>query len=165
MCVLLVYCCSAFASDPSLDLSQYGHTAWRVRDGVIKTKVLAISQTPDGYLWLGTDSGLFRFDGVAAMPWQPPAGEHLPGKYIPALMVTRDGTLWIGTHTGVASWKDGRLTNYPELAGQNTDLLLQDSQGTVWLGVDAPARICRIQNGKPLCEGAGELGCVRWKHV
>ena len=158
VCVLLVYCYSAFASDPSLDLSQYGHTAWKVRDGVIKTKVLAISQTPDGYLWLGTDSGLFRFDGVAAIPWQPPAGAHLPGKYIPALMVTRDGTLWIGTHTGVASWKDGRLTNYPELAGQNTDVLLQDSQGTVWLGVDAPARICKIQNGKPLCEGAGELG-------
>ena len=125
---------------------------------MIKTKVLAISQTPDGYLWLGTDFGLFRFDGVRAIPWQPPAGEHLPGKYIPALMVTRDGTLWIGTHTGVASWKDGRLTNYPELAGQNTDLLLQDSQGTVWLGVDAPARICRIQDGKPLCEGAGGLG-------
>jgi len=154
----LVCCVCAFALDPSLDISQYGHTAWKVRDGVINTKVLAISQTPDGYLWLGTDSGLFRFDGVRAIPWQPQAGEHLPGKYIPALMVARDGTLWIGTHTGVASWKDGRLTNYPELAGQNTDLLLQDSEGTVWLGVDAPARVCKIQEGKPQCEGAGTLG-------
>ena len=155
----LLACCSlALALDPSLDVSQYAHTAWKVRDGVIKTKVLAISQTPDGYLWLGTDSGLFRFDGVRAIPWQPPNGEHLPGKYISTLLVARDGTLWIGTHNGVASWKDGRLTNYPELAGQNTNLLLQDSEGTVWLGLDAPARVCKIQEGKPQCEGADRLG-------
>ena len=156
--LLAVVCPRAFGLDPSLDLSQYGHTAWHVRDGVIKAKVLAIAQTPDGYLWLGTDSGLFRFDGVQAMSWQPPNGEQLPGKHIPTLLVTRDGTLWIGTRNGVASWKDGRLTNYPELAGQHTIALLQDSNGTVWIGLDTPARVCKIQEGKAQCEGAGTLG-------
>ena len=63
--ILLLVCCScAFPLDPSLDVSQYAHTAWRVRDGFPKGIVDSVAQTPDGYLWLGTQSGLFRFDGL-----------------------------------------------------------------------------------------------------
>ena len=62
-------CCSfAFALDPALDISQYAHTAWKVRDGFAKGFIYAIAQTPDGYLWLGTEFGLLRFDGVRAVP-------------------------------------------------------------------------------------------------
>ena len=62
-------CCSfAFALDPALDISQYAHTAWKVRDGFAKGVIYAIAQTPDGYLWLGTEFGLLRFDGVRAVP-------------------------------------------------------------------------------------------------
>src|SRR5215469_10973660 len=67
-----------FALDPSLDVSQYAHTAWRIREGFTKGMIGSIAQTPDGYLWLGTDLGLLRFDGVRTVPWQPPAGEQLP---------------------------------------------------------------------------------------
>ena len=76
--VLLACCGCAFALDPSLDISQYAHTAWKAGDGFSKGIIYAIDQTPDGYLWLGTEFGLLRFDGVRAVPWQPPAGEHLP---------------------------------------------------------------------------------------
>src|SRR5262245_4731835 len=78
---------SAFALSPALDISQYARTAWRISEGLIGSAVLAIAQTPDGYLWLGTDSGLLRFDGVRASPWQPPRGERLPGADITKLLV------------------------------------------------------------------------------
>ena len=73
--VLLAWCPCAMALDPALDVSQYAHTSWKVRDGFVKGAIFAIAQTPDGYLWLGTESGLYRFDGVRAVPWQPPGGE------------------------------------------------------------------------------------------
>src|SRR5262245_34313152 len=87
----------AFALDPSLDVNQYSHTAWKIREGFAKGEILSIAQTPDGYLWLGTQFGLLRFDGVKAAPWQPPGEQRLPSSYIFSLLATRDGTLWIGT--------------------------------------------------------------------
>src|SRR5579871_2271221 len=92
--LLLVFCQSALALNPALDVSQYARTSWKYRDGFSKGQISSIAQTPDGYLWLGTDFGLLRFDGIQAVPWQPPAGEHLPSDGILTLLVTRDGTLW-----------------------------------------------------------------------
>jgi ligand-binding sensor domain-containing protein len=66
----------ALALDPSLDVSQYGHTAWTARDGFSVGTIFAMAQTPDGYLWLGSEFGLYRFDGVHAVPWQAPAGSN-----------------------------------------------------------------------------------------
>src|SRR6266568_5691306 len=111
-CMLLAWRPCAFALDPSLDVSQYAHTAWKIREGFTKGQIYSIAQTPDGYLWLGTEFGLLRFDGVRAVPWQPPPGERLPSDNIRNLVVSHDGTLWIGTLKGLASWKDGRLTRY-----------------------------------------------------
>lgn len=54
----------ALALNPGLDASQYAHTAWKVREGFTKGFIYAITQTPDGYLWLATEFGLLRFDGV-----------------------------------------------------------------------------------------------------
>src|SRR5262245_18096142 len=117
-CMLLACCPCALALDPALDISQYAHTLWKIRDGFPKGQIRSIAQTSDGYLWLGTEFGLYRFDGVRNVPWQPPPEQHLPSSYIFSLLAARDGTLWIGTLKGLASWKDGKLTLYPELAGQ-----------------------------------------------
>jgi signal transduction histidine kinase/ligand-binding sensor domain-containing protein len=154
---LLASCPCAVALDPALDVGQYAHTAWRIRDGFTKGQITSIAQTPDGYLWLGTELGLVRFDGVRAVPWQPPAGEQLPSNSIGPLLVARDGTLWIATLKGLASWKDGKLTQYPEVAGQ-VGPLLQDREGTVWFGMIAPGRLCAIKGAKVQCYGAGSLG-------
>src|SRR5215469_9170638 len=109
---MVVWCATALALDPSLDVNQYAHTAWKVRDGFAKSEINAVAQTPDGYLWLGTTLGLLRFDGVRAVPWQPPENQHLPPGSIESLFVSRDGTLWIGAK-GLASWKNGNLIHYP----------------------------------------------------
>src|SRR5262249_25538327 len=123
---LLASCPHALALDPALDVSQYAHTSWKVRDGFTKGTIYAIAQTPDGYLWLGTEFGLVRFDGVRAAPWQPPAGQRLPSTDISRLLVARDGTLWIGTVKGLASWRDGKLSPYPGLAGMAVLALIED---------------------------------------
>jgi len=159
--ILLACCNIAWALDPSLDINQYAHTAWTVRDGFFKGSIGSIAQTPDGYLWLGTEFGLFRFDGVRAVPWQPPASEHLPGGIIRRLLVSRDGRLWIGTNQGLASWKDAKLTRYPALDGQDVGALLEEHEGTVWVGGSATStgRLCAIQNSNYTCYGEdGSLG-------
>src|SRR5579872_4698169 len=116
----------ALALDPSLDISQYGHTAWTIRDGFAPGTAFAMAQTPEGYLWLATEFGLFRSDGVRFIAWQPPTGQQLPDSPPYSLLVTRDGILWIGTFSGLASWKDGKLTQYPELQGLFVTSLLED---------------------------------------
>src|SRR5215469_6829179 len=130
----LLACPCAFALNPALDVSQYGHSLWRFRDGVAKEPIRSMAQTPDGYLWLGTDFGLYRFDGVRAVPWQPPPDQHLPSVLVERLMAARDGTLWIGTYQGLASWKDGKLTHYAEVSGLNIFALLEDHEGSIWIG-------------------------------
>jgi hypothetical protein len=76
--ILLGSSVRVFALDPKLDVSQYAHKAWRVRDGFTKGAITSLAQTSDGYLWLGTEFGLVRFDGVRAVPWRPPIRQQLP---------------------------------------------------------------------------------------
>jgi ligand-binding sensor domain-containing protein len=159
---LLLACCpAAFALNPALDVSQYAHTSWKVRDGFFQSEITAVVQTPDGYLWLGTEFGLVRFDGVKAVQWRPPANQELPSNFIFSLLVSRDGTLWIGSVGGLASWKDGKVTQYPELAGRDIFKLLEDREGTVWVsgGSVTGGRLCAIRNSSVQCFGDdGSLG-------
>jgi len=147
--ILVASCDCGFPLNPSLEISQYAHTAWIARDGFSLGNIYAMAQTPDGYLWLGGEFGLFRFDGVRSIPWQPPAGQHLPDKPF-SLLVTRDGTLWIGTYAGLVTWSGGKLMRYPELDGLRVTSLLEDREGTVWAGLlDASfgthaGRLCAI---------------------
>jgi len=152
--ILVASCAPSLALSPSLEISQYAHTSWRVRDGFSKGVITSFAQTPDGYLWVGTESGLLRFDGVRQIVWQPPAGQQLPGGLITSLLAARDGTLWIGTFTGLASWKDGKLTQYPELAGQSLTSLLETHDGTVWIGIYAQegGGVCNIRSQSVNCE-------------
>ena len=153
--ILLACCSCAFALNPSLDVTQYAHTAWKVGEGLPSGAIRAIAQTADGYLWLGTEFGLLRFDGVRAVAWQAPLGDGLPSNDIRSLQGARDGRLWIGTFTGLASWKDGKLSHYPELDGQVIEWLLEDREGTIWVAGWAPTvgRLCSIKSGKTQCYG------------
>jgi signal transduction histidine kinase/ligand-binding sensor domain-containing protein len=124
------------ALNPSLEVSQYAHTAWTVRDGFALGNIYAMAQTPDGYLWLGTEFGPVRFDGVRSIPLQPLAGQKLPDVNVNSLLVTRDGTLWIGTFAGLAGLSGGKLSQLQvsEVGDQFVSSLFEDSKGTVWIG-------------------------------
>ena len=62
------------ALDPSHRISQYGHTLWRVQDGYFGGQPISITQTIDGYFWVGAESGIFRFDGVQFVSWNSLSG-------------------------------------------------------------------------------------------
>ena len=153
--IVLASCGCAFALDPSHDISQYAHTAWKVGNGLTSGKINAIAQTPDGYIWLGTDFGLFRFDGVRAVPWRPPAGHQLPSNNVSSLFASRDGTLWVGTLKGLVSWKNGRLTEYPDLKGFYIVKFLEDREGTIWMsGADSlNGKVCWLHSNTVTCWG------------
>ena len=154
--VLAVFCPRVFALNPFLEINQYAHTAWTVRDGFFNGAINAIGQDRVGYLLLATEFGLLRFDGVRAVPW--PADEHIARGDIRAVFAASDGRVWIGTALGLSSWKDGHLTDYAELAGQRVLSVLEDTQGTIWVaGYAIPTgRLCAIRDGKADCAGMAD---------
>jgi signal transduction histidine kinase/ligand-binding sensor domain-containing protein len=157
----LACCACAFALNPSLDVTQYAHSTWKLSEGFATGEIHIIAQSPDGYLWLATEAGLLRFDGVRTVEWTPPAGEHLPSNDVRYVVAARDGTLWIGTAKGLVSWGHGVLTHYPELDGHDVAAVLEDYEGTVWAAgvvweraLLQPGKLCAIKNGAMQCYGS-----------
>src|SRR5262249_8241353 len=105
VCLVLALGSRAWALNPSLDIRQYAHTSCKVRDGFVTGIINAIAQTPDGYLWIGTDDGLFRFDGVKTVRWQPRVAGVGGLTRVRGLRGARDGTLWIDTGSGITRLK------------------------------------------------------------
>ena len=149
----------ALALDPSLEVSQYAHTAWTVRNEFSVGTAFAMAQTPDGYVWLASEFGLFRFDGVRFVQWHPPTGQSLPSSPY-SLLVTRDGTLWIGTYWGLVSWNGSTLTRYPDIAGRFVASLLEDNEGTVWAGIYG-LRISRNRRRPVMCHSKRNNALLR----
>src|SRR5271157_4546382 len=90
----------AAALDPNTRITQYRHSAWRVQEGAFESAPNTITQTADGYLWIGTDSGLVKYDGVYFVPWAAPPGTSASISAIYSLRGSSDGTLWVGDATG-----------------------------------------------------------------
>ncbi|HEY4081515.1 MAG TPA: two-component regulator propeller domain-containing protein [Burkholderiaceae bacterium] len=153
----------ARALDPPLQIAQYAHTSWTAREGALLGLVFSIAQTPDGYLWIAGSFGLFRFDGLRFVSWQPPTGQSLPESPY-TLLVSRDGTLWIGTFGGLASWNGTALTQYSQLGNGFVTSLLEDRDGTLWAGLlGDPARLCSVRAGKVQCfTPNGGFGSFVW---
>ena len=153
--VLVVWSRCALALNPALEVNQYAHTAWLIRDGFVKGVIRAISQAPDGYLWLATEFGVVRFDGITAVSWQPPGDQRLPSSDIWSVVAARDGSLWIGTSKGLVRWKAQTLTHYPELAGKFVPKLFEDRGGTVWAAGEAVpfGILCAIRDRTVACDG------------
>lgn len=118
----------ASALDPTRTLKQFRHTAWTIQDGV-PSGIFSIAQTPDGYLWLGSISGLFRFDGMHAEPFPSPGIGH-----VSALAVADTGDLWIGSN-GVARLSRGVLTRIAATGLSNADVRIMAAGpgGQVWV--------------------------------
>jgi signal transduction histidine kinase/ligand-binding sensor domain-containing protein len=155
----IILCSSAIALAPNRRISQYGHTAWRIQDGFFGGAPQTITQTADGYLWIGTEAGLVRFDGIQFVPWTPPNGEALPSSRIHSLLGTSDGSLWIGTARGLARWSKGELFTFP---GEPAfvEAIVQDSEGMVWLTRsqvrDAEGALCEVAANALRCHGTAE---------
>ena len=112
-------------------VSQYAHRAWLVRDGFFNGVPYAITQTADGYIWVGTNSGLFRFDGARFEAWSSPDGKKLPSNQILGLLGARDGSLWIGMAGGLAHFVDRNLFVYRDFH-DDVGGLVEDQFDEIW---------------------------------
>lgn len=114
LCAMLV---GGWPGASSAEPLQWHHSQWRAQEG-LRGPVVALAQTPDGWLWIGTPGGLFRFDGVEFERVAEVAGRKLPSNAIRSLAVAPDGALWIGhLYGGVSRLHRGELSTYGEAQG------------------------------------------------
>ncbi len=125
---------------PSQPLDDLAHMSWTRRDGA-PSDIVALTQTKDGYLWIGSSFGLFRFDGLQFQSYPFTAADpRLPSSDIAALAADRDGGLWIGYRMGGITYlRDGRKIDYnggSGLVSESTEQLLCRDDGSVWATAD-----------------------------
>ena len=118
-------------------LTDYTITSWGQRDGYPLGSTWAIVQDEDGYLWLGTDAGLLRFDGVRFLPWTPPGTDPQLRGSIRSLLAARDGSLWIGYGEAgrLVRMHDGQSRIFGEAEGLPrvaVTSLVEDANQGVW---------------------------------
>ena len=128
---------SAGALDRDRPLAQLHHTSWTAADGA-PSQISAIAQTTDGFLWMGTARGLFRFDGVEFERFTPPNGASLPSHNVYALLATEGGGLWVSFRpSGLGYLANGTFTAYErpeELPRSHVYAFACDHEGRVWAG-------------------------------
>ncbi len=158
----------SLALDPARHVSQYGHSSWRVQDGHFPNVPQSITQTADGYIWIGTGSGLVRFDGVRFVPWRPPSGETPVDFKVLSMLGTRDGSLWIGTGSELAQLKDGQLVTYRGNGGR-VNAIREDRHGAIWFvrsrSRDNAGPLCRVTGTVTKCFGTADGIPFRWAHT
>jgi signal transduction histidine kinase/ligand-binding sensor domain-containing protein len=143
---------SAQASlDPEKALTQYVHRVWDTDSGLPQNAILAIAQTTEGYLWLGTEEGLVRFDGLHFRLFDRRNTPELQSNQITALFADRERHLWIGTNGGgLTCLSGGRFTAFSTQAGlpnKSVLSLYEDGSGTLWIGTDGGGLV-RFNRGR-----------------
>lgn len=147
----LLACCpeSAVAGSTNLPIP-YAFRAWQTDEGLPQNSVHAIAQTSDGFLWVGTEDGLARFDGVRFSLPDDQALTPLRHVTINALLGAKDGSLWIGTAGfGLIRWQSGTVEHWSKTNGLPDDAvhcLLLASDGSLWIGTDQGAS--QLRDGK-----------------
>ena len=140
---------SLHAEQVDRTIGQFVHTSWSSKDGA-PGDVYALAQTTDGFLWLGTMQGLYRFDGVTFERYEPQSGPAFRSSNIASLLAVPNGDLWIGfREKGVSRLRGGRNTNYTNADGLPSGSvvrLVQDREGTIWAGTYGG--LARFENGQ-----------------
>src|SRR5450432_457624 len=129
---------------------QYVSRIWRTQDGLPENRIRAIRQTPDGYLWVGTSSGLARFDGVRFVVYSRFTAPSMTDDNIRALATSKDGSLWIATDGGgLLHYKDNRFQSFGLREGLTNGFVsavMEDRKGDVWAGTNRG--LFRLHGGK-----------------
>jgi PAS domain S-box-containing protein len=141
----------AHALDPNKRLAQYAHTAWRIQDGFLPNTPFWISQTKDGYLWVGGASGAFRFDGVRFTPWSAPIASTPVGHPVSV----RAGEFWVTSLSELFHVRNNVVVSHYDV---QVSSIYKDSDGSVWvLSYVSPDRVlCQATDTKIRCFGKAE---------
>ena len=141
-------------SIPALD--GYTRVSWTESEGLSASQVWAIAQDRDGYLWLGTDTGLIRFDGVRFVTWNTlHRVSPLVNSSVRSLLVAKDGSLWAGSGVQGNLYHvraDGTFARIATLPEKYLLALVEDSRGNLYIGPGGggTARGRIALHGKPI---------------
>ncbi|MEM8993719.1 MAG: two-component regulator propeller domain-containing protein, partial [Acidobacteriota bacterium] len=134
-CVLLWTATSAGALTSDRELDQYSVQRWGVDDGLPMDSVLGLLLSKQGYLWVATQEGLARFDGVRFEHFDRSNLPELPHNQASAFAESEDGAIWIGTERGVLRYGPrGQTRAYGVDGGLEVRSLLVEDDGTLWVG-------------------------------
>jgi PAS domain S-box-containing protein len=128
----------AQAPDPAKKITQYRLETWTDQAGLPGNSAQSLAQSADGYLWVGSEAGLARFDGVRFTVYDPTNTPALRASYIRALLPASDGSVWLGVEGGgIARMHKGKLTRFDKRQGLSSDqiaTLAPATDGGLWIG-------------------------------
>ncbi len=141
----------AVALDPRFGLSQYHSSTWQIENGLPQNSAQVLLQTRDGYIWIGTQAGLARFDGVRFVVFDRANTAEMVRENIRALAEDSQGALWIGTDSGLLPLPPRHV--HPLLArptacsSDKVRSLLVDRGGLLWVGTER-GRLSLVEDGR-----------------
>ena len=155
-CILLVLALPPCVQglDPTHALSSYSKTTFTVEDGLPSNAINALVQTKNGFLWIGTNAGLARFDGRHFVPIRLQGGALSPNSAVRALAQTADGELWIGTNGGLARISSSTQEQFDASADVVFKFGNEDSNRITSL----------LLSRSGLLQVGTEAGLFRWEH-
>lgn len=149
-CCALLLSVPLFGLDPSRSLTQYLHRIQQIQQGLRQATIFSILQSHDGYLWLGTQRGLVRFDGVRFTPFDGGDGISLENTWVRSLLEDERHDLWIGSlGAGLLRLHNGAMTQYSLRQGfpsESIHCLVPGKAGDLW--ACTPSGLVRIAGGK-----------------
>jgi ligand-binding sensor domain-containing protein len=150
LCLTSVMRGECWALNPAKDISQYTHRTWLKKDGLPQNSVYALAQTPDGYLWIGTQEGLARFDGTNFRVYNRATTPGFKARIVRSLCVSRDSALWVGTADGSG------LYRYAHGEFRSVRLPGKGSSAAVTALYEDPGRVLWVGTGDGLFAAEGD---------
>jgi ligand-binding sensor domain-containing protein/signal transduction histidine kinase/response regulator RpfG family c-di-GMP phosphodiesterase len=149
---ILTFSSTGLALNPQKKITQYVIDTWGLEDGLPQISIRSIIQARDGYLWLGTEEGVVRFDGVRFEVYNKNKVEQLKNNWIDVLFEDRKGNLRIGTYAGGLTCfypQEGKFTTITKEQGlvhNRVWSICEDHEGNLWIGTEGGLN--RLKNGK-----------------
>ena len=146
--LLLLWGGPAFGLDSRKDLSQFSRELWLTENGLPQNTVHAITQTRDGFIWIATEEGLARFDGIGFTLFDKQNTAALRSNHIHCLLEDTRGYLWIGTAGGLIQLQDGKFIPFNVPGGpasNNIESVYEDRAGNLWIAT--AAGLSRLKDG------------------
>lgn len=151
---------TTFAVDPDKDFNDYVKDTWSIEEGLPQITALGITQDEKGYLWVATQAGVARFDGVRFQAHSPDNTPEIPGLFTHDLFLDSDNRLWIATYKGVAWHRDGEFTRVPYrgISGEEVEIdarsIIETPGGRILVG--ATQGLFELRDGELVSLWPGE---------